>query len=45
MAFYGEPQWACVGDTFVVGCAYADSIVYRDTSFEKNPDLYDQRYK
>lgn len=44
MAFYGEPQWAVVGDTFPVGCAYQDSIVYRDTSFEDNPDLNDSRY-
>lgn len=44
MAFYGEPQWAVVGDTFPVGCAYQDSIVYRDTSFVDNPDLNDNRY-
>lgn len=44
MAFYGEPQWATVGDTFVVGCEPADSIVYRDTSFSDNPDLKDERY-
>ncbi|XP_035742020.1 inositol oxygenase-like [Vespa mandarinia] len=44
MAFYGEPQWAVVGDTFPVGCAWADSIVYRDTSFENNPDGKDSRY-
>ncbi|CAK9819975.1 Inositol oxygenase [Anthophora plagiata] len=44
MAFYGEPQWAVVGDTFPVGCAWADSIVYRETSFEENPDGKDARY-
>ncbi|XP_043253539.1 inositol oxygenase isoform X2 [Colletes gigas] len=44
MAFYGEPQWAVVGDTFPVGCAWADSIVYRETSFEDNPDGNDSRY-
>ncbi|XP_015113107.1 inositol oxygenase isoform X1 [Diachasma alloeum] len=44
MAFYGEPQWAVVGDTFPVGCAWADSIVYRDTSFDNNPDGQDKRY-
>ncbi|EDX10199.1 inositol oxygenase [Drosophila simulans] len=38
MAFYGEPQWAVVGDTFAVGCRWGDSIVYRDESFEGNPD-------
>lgn len=45
MAFYEEPQWAVVGDTFVVGCAWGDHIVYRDTSFEDNPDGKDSRYK
>lgn len=44
MAFYGEPQWAVVGDTFPVGCAWADSIVYRESSFDKNPDGKDPRY-
>jgi inositol oxygenase len=44
MAFYDEPQWAVVGDTFAVGCAYAPSIVYKETSFHNNPDLYDERY-
>ncbi|KAG8173855.1 hypothetical protein JTE90_005934 [Oedothorax gibbosus] len=39
MALYGEPQWCVVGDTFPVGCEFAPSIVYRDTSFQANPDL------
>ncbi|HZU27691.1 MAG TPA: inositol oxygenase family protein [Bryobacteraceae bacterium] len=33
----GEPQWAVVGDTFPVGCAWADEIVFREF-FEANPD-------
>ena len=24
LCLYGEPQWAVVGDTFPVGCAYSD---------------------
>ncbi|KAJ8678473.1 hypothetical protein QAD02_014260 [Eretmocerus hayati] len=44
MAFYGEPQWAVVGDTFPVGCAWGDSIVYRESSFDDNPDGKDPRY-
>uniref|UniRef100_A0A1B6BYJ6 Inositol oxygenase n=2 Tax=Clastoptera arizonana TaxID=38151 RepID=A0A1B6BYJ6_9HEMI len=44
MAFYGEPQWCVVGDTFAVGCAWGDNIVYRDTSFENNPDSKDPTY-
>jgi len=44
MAFYGEPQWAVVGDTFPVGCRWSENIVYRKDSFEGNPDGDDQRY-
>lgn len=44
MAFYGEPQWAVVGDTYPVGCAWADSIVYRQDSFEDNPDAENPEY-
>ena len=44
MAFY-EPQWAVVGDTFPLGVAFAPSIVYRNDSFDLNPDLNDSRYK
>lgn len=43
MAFY-EPQWAVVGDTFPLGCAFAPSIVYRSDSFEENPDLKNDKY-
>lgn len=45
MAFYGEPQWAVVGDTFPVGCKWADSIVYRDESFIGNKDEHNSKYK
>lgn len=34
---YGEPQWAVVGDTFPVGCAYAQELVFPDY-FAVNPD-------
>lgn len=44
MAFYNEPQWAVVGDTFPVGCAWANSIVYRDESFHGNPDGLNPNY-
>ena len=37
LCLFGEPQWAVVGDTFPVGCAYSASIVYRDF-FRANPD-------
>ncbi|VVC31994.1 Inositol oxygenase [Cinara cedri] len=44
MIFKGEPQWSVVGDTFPVGCAWGNSIVYRDTTFNGNPDTYDPRF-
>lgn len=34
---FGEPQWAVVGDTFPVGCAFAPEIVYHEL-FADNPD-------
>jgi inositol oxygenase len=37
LCFYGEPQWAVVGDTFPVGCAWSDRIVYHEY-FANNPD-------
>jgi len=37
LCLWGEPQWAVVGDTFPVGCAYADQIVFPEF-FEANPD-------
>ncbi|MBL8216628.1 MAG: inositol oxygenase [Bryobacterales bacterium] len=37
LCLYGEPQWAVVGDTFPVGCAWSDKIVYREY-FRDNPD-------
>jgi inositol oxygenase len=44
MAIYGEPQWAVVGDTFPVGCAYGESIVYKEQTFGENPDLNNPKY-
>jgi len=37
LCFYGEPQWAVVGDTFPVGCAWSDSVVFTEF-FEANAD-------
>lgn len=37
LCLYGEPQWAVVGDTFAVGCAYSDQIVFPEY-FALNPD-------
>ncbi|XP_072934778.1 inositol oxygenase-like [Epargyreus clarus] len=44
MAFYEEPQWCVVGDTFPVGCKWGKSIVYGDDSFKDNPDTYNTKY-
>jgi inositol oxygenase len=37
LCLYGEPQWAVVGDTFPVGCAWSDKIVFHEF-FSANPD-------
>ncbi|HEX4997256.1 MAG TPA: inositol oxygenase family protein [Terriglobia bacterium] len=37
LCLWGEPQWAVVGDTFPVGCAYSGKIVYPEF-FTNNPD-------
>ncbi|MDB5210240.1 MAG: Inositol oxygenase [Sediminibacterium sp.] len=43
LCLFGEPQWGVVGDTFPMGCAFSDKIVYSE-AFEANPDTYDSRY-
>lgn len=43
LCLFGEPQWGVVGDTFPVGCAFSDKIVYPEF-FEANPDTKDPRY-
>jgi inositol oxygenase len=37
LCLWGEPQWAVVGDTFPVGCAWSSKIVYPEF-FRDNPD-------
>jgi inositol oxygenase len=37
LCLYGEPQWAVVGDTFPVGCAFSEKVVYSEF-FKENPD-------
>jgi inositol oxygenase len=37
LCLYGEPQWAVVGDTFPLGCAYSDKVVFPEY-FATNPD-------
>ncbi len=37
LCLFGEPQWAVVGDTFPVGCAFSQRIVFPEL-FADNPD-------
>jgi inositol oxygenase len=37
LCLFGEPQWAVVGDTFPVGCAFSDKVVFGEF-FANNPD-------
>ena len=37
MCYWGEPQWNVVGDTYPVGCAFSDKIVFNEF-FGENPD-------
>lgn len=41
---WGEPQWAVVGDTFPVGCAWSDKIVFPEF-FAANPDARIHEYQ
>ena len=44
LCLWGEPQWAVVGDTFPVGCAYSDKIVFPEF-FTENPDYQIPAYQ
>ena len=44
LCLYGEPQWAVVGDTFPVGCAYSGEIVFPEF-FAANPDSKVAQYQ
>ena len=37
LCLYGEPQWGVVGDTFPVGCAWSEQVVFSEY-FRNNPD-------
>lgn len=43
LCLFGEPQWAVVGDSYPVGCAFSDKIVFSEF-FTNNKDVYDDRY-
>jgi len=44
LCLYGEPQWAVVGDTFPVGCAWSETIVFHEY-FAENPDARVAEYQ
>lgn len=44
LCLWGEPQWAVVGDTFPVGCAYRPEVVYAEY-FSANPDAQVAEYQ
>jgi len=44
LCLYGEPQWTVVGDTFPVGCAFSEKIVYPEF-FADNPDCLVAAYQ
>jgi len=44
LCLFGEPQWAVVGDTFPVGCAYSDAIVFPEFLAD-NPDSQVAEYQ
>jgi inositol oxygenase len=44
LCFFGaQGQWDVVGDTFPVGCAFSDAIIYPET-FKNNPDYGHEIY-
>jgi inositol oxygenase len=44
LCLYGEPQWGVVGDTFPVGCAWSDQIVFPEY-FRNNRDANITEYQ
>ncbi|HUQ70016.1 MAG TPA: inositol oxygenase family protein, partial [Planctomycetaceae bacterium] len=44
LCLFGELQWAVVGDTFPVGCAYSDRVVFPEF-FVHNPDYQIPAYQ
>lgn len=44
LCLFGEPQWAVVGDTFPVGCAWSETIVYPEFLAD-NTDAHVSQYQ
>jgi inositol oxygenase len=43
LCLWGEPQWCVVGDTFPLGCAFSDKIVFSEF-FDNNADKTNPRF-
>jgi inositol oxygenase len=43
LCLFGEPQWAVVGDTFPLGCAFSEEVVF-SKFFNANPDSLDESF-
>jgi inositol oxygenase len=44
LCLFGEPQWAVVGDSYPVGCAFSDKIVFSEYFEGNNSSKYGQAY-
>lgn len=44
LTLFGEPQWAVVGDTFPLGCAFSNKIVFSEY-FQENPDRLNKDFQ
>jgi inositol oxygenase len=44
LCLFGEPQWAVVGDTFPVGCAFSNRVVFPEF-FAENSDAHVAEYQ
>lgn len=44
LSYFGEPQWAVVGDTYPLGCKFSDKIVHAEY-FKDNPDMKTPLYQ
>ena len=44
LCLFGEPQWCVVGDTFPLGCAFSERIVFPEF-FADNPDSQNVAYQ
>ncbi len=44
LCLFGEPQWAVVGDTFPVGCAFSERVVFAEL-FADNADRQEEKYQ